>query len=1512
MTSEQKLDDPELDDEEFDDTELDKEKPTETFGPKRYILQFEDGKKDTILKDLEAIKGLTVKYTYDQLFQGAAVELPESELEKLKKTSGIKTIQESTSYKTSKPRQSEAPLASLMTSPQFKQLHKDLDGRGLVIATIDSGIDLTHPDLRLDITDPDVLNQMKIKDITPNGQFNHKVPHGFNYMRGDTDMIDQAKSPHGMHIAGILAGNSLEPKGFKGIAPNAQLLTYKVFSENYGNTDEYEYVGDNAVFHAMEDAVKRGADVISLSVGERGTGHPDDIFYKAVKKATEAGVIVVAAMGNYGAAPSTNTYDKYTDNSLNTKDLSTTVSVAANPLAIGVGSAQSPIVYLPTLTIGGKNYAYSDLSKHNEKTLSNASASLVYIDQTREDKNHAPLYNKIALVHRGGESVFDKVKKWIGKGAKGVIVINNPTEYSRGNFETHPIIGYHNLDIPNKWAISVSHKDGQELIALAAQQLEQKLTFNKEAVPHQLLNAPRVSGFTSWGANLNLEIKPDLVAPGEDVYSLGNHGKYVMLSGTSMASPYVAGVSALLSQHAKSLLAKSSEKDLSLVELTKLLLMNTAKPLQEQEEANGGRTSLYHSPRQQGAGLTQFEEALKSTVIVTHDNKGAASLKEIGDTKSFKLTFRNLGNTKQSFTLKHGTVQGVTNSERIRLDESGEIAIQAIFPKAIEGASLEHPETVTIDPNSSVTIDVVLKTGQAKDEFVEGYLEFISADKNHPNLSMPYMGFKGEWHKEAIADAPAWEKESKTKLSLLLHPKYKTHDEFEYITIGKEDGKETPNPELYALTTKPRDVNAVSKVAPRYIFLREAQDYEVAIVDRNDDQAKVLQVLQTGHFANKYGSSIYKEYEHYRKHYDTPANENIWEGKLYNRKTGEDEAAPEGQYYYRLRARLTSDSPYQTMYIPIKVDSTRPTYDVTYDTNTNKLTIIPSDNHAIKTVKAKLSYRETPVTKLENHRYEIDLADKDEDRDLSIEVFDQAGNSTEHRLTVANWKKLTGILHIVDNDSEDTEEDEEVITSPRFRNKFNLSTSRSSRLTKQSRDEEADEDDLEDLDDMSEEDIENDDTSEIEEDRQVDKDIDDEDDDEESYDEEFNDDDSGEENSGDDEYEDEESDDEETNDVDEDSKTPSDDDDTFTVSNIPMHNVLKYTYFDIIEDKHNNFASVDKGNILYKVPIFLRQSLRAVITNTNVHYNRNQQIADAYKPFSTVEYRSDSDSDGWTLENLNLPITDGSNQINIKVYQTIDGKEELIFNKGYFLYLDTEKPALALDTSHITFFKEKDDKEVNGTITAQNSKVIITGNIQDNLDGWKLYINNNMIDSRILTGEYGDNGQVFHYELDIEDNDIIKVHALDYLGNEIEYKFYAKVVTEEVPNDNKVPEEIKEYSEQPKNSLDDNQKNHSENDKSHTKAEHQHPHINNLKLEIPLEQEDMSEPNPTNQILQNPIKVDNYKTQISQQTPSAPVSPAETNLPQTGEKNLGLLQLPILGVILSSLATYLGIKRKQD
>lgn len=566
--------------------------------------------------------GGSVDQRYADVVIGMAVTIPSSQVDALRKLPGIASIEPVRIVRRANT------VSDSYTGAASAWTEAAATGKGIKIAVIDTGIDYTHADFG----GPGTATAYATNDrttIEPGSFPTAKVVGGTDLVGDDYDALsaDPARripkpdpdpigcGPHGTHVAGTAAGfgvtadgqtftgpwTAANAKGLSigpGTAPQALLMAYQVFGcEGYTSTD--------ITVAAINQAVADGADVINMSLGsDYGASYTLDAI--ASDNAAKAGVVVVAAAGNSGPSP-------YLVGSPGTSTRA--ISVAAMDAHPTLGGG--------TITAAGQKIDVLDanaapLPVTGVVRVIRDSAGEIGLGCTPADFGNAA--GTIAVVVRGVCARVDKVAAGQAAGAVGVIMVNQSPGFPP--FEG-PI---DQVTIP---FLGVSSSDAKAIAALDGT----SITVQPSPVANPAYRLP--TDFSSSGPrSIDSGIKPDLIAPGADVVSSlsGSGALSTTYSGTSMATPVVAGIAALVRQRHPRWSAAE----------VKAALTGTASTSAKVIDASDRQLS--------GAGLIQARVALDAPLLLLLAN-GASGINfgvlqpEGSLTKRTKVVIRNPGST---------------------------------------------------------------------------------------------------------------------------------------------------------------------------------------------------------------------------------------------------------------------------------------------------------------------------------------------------------------------------------------------------------------------------------------------------------------------------------------------------------------------------------------------------------------------------------------------------------------------------------------------------------------------------------------------------------------------------------------------------------------------------------------------------------------------------------------------------------------------------------------------------
>ena len=722
-------------------------------------------------KALKEIKEKGVNYEklfeYDTLLNGFALETTYEDAKKIQAMNFVDSVEVSVAYKKPETTTNAVEIKKEEVNDFSKALDsynliniqplwdKGFRGQGRVIAVLDSGLDPNHPVLRLTDnsqskykTKEDAEKAMKEAGIDYGKWYSDKLPFAFNYNDWNDDIKQSGFKSHGMHVAGTAVGNPKEKSGtgdyITGVAPEAQLIFMRVFSESKNSgTESYIYT------KAIEDAIKLGADTINLSLGSPAGSVMEvgDGLISALEVAKKAGVNIVAAAGN-NAYFSKGGFDYITPRAVN-PDYGTVGRPSVSDDAISVANISNSVLNREIATVANLlgNVAFNNGNVPiftYSKLFENKDYDYVYVGVGKEENYEGKdLTGKIALVQRGENSFEDKVKIAKKHGAAGIIAYFND-----GDTIYNVVLNGQDKDFP---VVTTYYNFGNEL---AQHEGEYKINFNGKWEKKPNENVGKFDDSSSWGLTVDGYLKPDVTAPGGDIISSYNDGRYGLDSGTSMASPHVAGATALIKQAlAERFPSKTAEE---LQKLVKHLLMSTASINVNKD--NG----VYISPRQQGAGLIDAYKAAYGDVYVTGTNDyGSVSLGNVGDKFDVKLLVHNISDKPKTLKYKSTLITDDAYGEG-NGDWTGYLTMTSRLLNEIEGE-----KTVTVGANSTSEITVSVDASKYNEEllklfkngyYLEGFVEFYGADGKSTDkvASIPFVGFKGEFQNLPVLEKPIY------------------------------------------------------------------------------------------------------------------------------------------------------------------------------------------------------------------------------------------------------------------------------------------------------------------------------------------------------------------------------------------------------------------------------------------------------------------------------------------------------------------------------------------------------------------------------------------------------------------------------------------------------------------------------------------------------------------------------------------------------------------------------------
>ena len=886
-----------------------------------------------------------VRYEYTTVFNGLSVEADYADLETIQDLPGVKDAYVSQVYQLIEP-VNETKLADSVPSIGGDISQKTgYTGKDMVVAILDTGLDTSHEAFQHDVngakyTKEDIQskisdNPLQAGEISVDSVYkSSKIPFAYDYYDNDTNV--SGGNSHGTHVAGIVGANGGKVTG---VAPDAQLMILKIFG------DDGSGAYDSDILAALDDAVMLGVDAINMSLGMTAgfSQAAETRMQEVYQRVKNAGISLMCAAGN--AYSSSYKSASGTDLPLaSNPDNGAVASPSTYDAALSVASMNNVKATAPYLLVGDRKIRYSDPAETVSKQIASLNGRYEYVAcgvGATSDFTGKALSGKVALIQRAGEekgeilTFAQKEANAKKAGAKAVIIYDN-VEGDLVNMSTDG-------NIP---AVFISKADGEAMLAAS----DKHVSFSKSYLAQfQDAYSGKMSDFSSWGVTPDLKLKPEITAPGGDIYSTLPGGLYGSMSGTSMASPHMAGAAVVMAQYITEELGGTNMTQQEITALSNKLLMSTAVPVKNEQ-------SLPYSPRKQGAGLVQLGRATKAKAYLSSAESGLPKA-ELGDSKCGSFSFSFQANNLSTREIQYEV--GVTVLTEDTVKENGKTYLaQSPRQMGADEVAVTAPSSVTLNASGTATVNVSLaltEKGKAALDtdfphgiYLEGFVTLTPVnDGDTISLGLPFLGFYGDWSAAPIFDTSVYDADEspavyQTMLGLfgadgsgyyLGHNLYATdNDRFDKNYI--------------AMSNKTSNYHVTAAMA----MLRSADTLTFTVTDESD--TKVYEEELKNQSKTYYSSS--------QQSYHTPMAPTGFTGYKKSKYTA-TKALPEGKYTYTVTATLNGKA--ETESFPLTIDNQAPEVvksEVVIQNGKRLWKVTVTDNHYVQAVCATLGSK--PLT----------------------------------------------------------------------------------------------------------------------------------------------------------------------------------------------------------------------------------------------------------------------------------------------------------------------------------------------------------------------------------------------------------------------------------------------------------------------------------------------------------------------------------------------------------------------
>lgn len=589
----------------------------------------------------------------------------------------------------------------------LKETHVDavhdlgIDGSGIVVAVIDTGVNYSHPALGGGIGE------------------GYKVLGGYNYIDDESSeplyqqSVDPTSDPmdcygHGTMVAGVIAGNSSH---LRGVAPGASIRAYRVFDCNADTTDEI-------LMAAFQQAREDGVDVVNLSLGSNRSWRELPLA-RAAADLVRAGIVVVASAGNEGY------YGPFSAGNFGAGD---------DVLSVGSLFADELVTYEVSASSADASFDFEYVALNGTQSALSGDVEFYVLNQTL--CTSSSYYNwdldssvTRVVIPKGRCDLEDQLYYLYRLDIQHAIFYSSADSdqmyYEDSDYSDYLEVMFSPRSF-GEWA--QEHQTSDHLVTISFDPSSPALGSDAGLGPSRMDNS------SSWGPTYDNKFFPSVSAPGGFIYTSDMNGTYTVTRGTSFAAPYVAGVAALFFD---------GKQDNSTGAVPRRV--NRAREFNSRVMATSNFIRAYDGRRhytnaqptiQQGAGMIDALRMVQSRTVIL--SEPALSL---NDTRYRQQAFRIEVYNGHSEAVSYRTTNYPAAAVRCKYSDGEPVDRTYPTQSALQGMAQVFPSEFTLEAGESRNVTAIFyDNGIEAASGVAFGGKLVFAGNNNETVGVPYMG----------------------------------------------------------------------------------------------------------------------------------------------------------------------------------------------------------------------------------------------------------------------------------------------------------------------------------------------------------------------------------------------------------------------------------------------------------------------------------------------------------------------------------------------------------------------------------------------------------------------------------------------------------------------------------------------------------------------------------------------------------------------------------------------------